>query len=112
MINPKSLKNLTNGRRKGAKNKFTTLKDAFLGAFEKMGGMEELYQWGMQKRNRKDFYHMLAKMLPKTDAADQHTHITVINHIPRPAEEETVIGGNGKNRHLQTVTPAVPRPHE
>jgi hypothetical protein len=59
---PKSLANLK-GRPKGAKNKFTTLKQAFLNAFVEMGGEAELTDWA--KKNPKDFYQMVKVMLPR-----------------------------------------------
>ena len=67
MANPKgSPQNLQHkGRGKGNKNKFTDLKKAFLEAFEKMGGMKGLAEWGEKEKNKKDFYQMISKMLPK-----------------------------------------------
>ena len=70
------------GKPKGAKNKFTTLKDAFIGAFKDIGGQAALTQWMnegiryVDKRtgkvhilsihNRKqEFFKMIASMLPK-----------------------------------------------
>lgn len=73
MSNPKgNAKNLTNrnGRPKGAKNKFTDLKAAFLKAFEEIGGTEELVAWGMKPQNRSQFYQMLTKLFPKEVAVD------------------------------------------
>jgi hypothetical protein len=53
------------GRPKGKPNKFTTLKQAFLDAFEKMGGIEALYEWAKTNQHTKaQFYQMIAKMLP------------------------------------------------
>lgn len=51
------------GRPTGSRNKFTDIKSAFLEAFENVGGSESLTEWA--KRNPKDFYVMIAKMLPK-----------------------------------------------
>lgn len=53
------------GRAKGTQNKFTTLKQAFLDAFEGMGGAAELQRWGAMQKNRAQFYNMICKMLPK-----------------------------------------------
>ena len=53
------------GRPKGSLNKFTTLKNAFLEAFERTGGTDTLTEWGKQPKNRRDFYRLLAKLLPK-----------------------------------------------
>lgn len=53
------------GRPLGSKNKFTDLRNAFLDAFNGMGGAAELQRWGTLKKNRATFYNMIAKMLPK-----------------------------------------------
>ena len=53
------------GRPKGMPNKFTNLKQAFLDAFKKMGGVEALYEWAKTNQHTKaQFYQMLSKMLP------------------------------------------------
>ena len=52
------------GRPKGSPNKFTTLKDAFIGAFNGASGEEALTKFA-KSRNKKAFYHMIAAMLPK-----------------------------------------------
>lgn len=47
-------------------NKFTTLKIAFLKAFEKLGGVDGLYQWAQYSpQNMRVFYQMVARMLPR-----------------------------------------------
>ena len=59
--------NLTNegkGRPKGCKNKFTSLKDAFLHAFESIGGEAALAEWAVKPQNRPTFYQLIARMLP------------------------------------------------
>ena len=48
------------GRPKGSLNKFTTLKNAFLEAFERTGGTDTLTEWGKQPKDRWDFYRLLA----------------------------------------------------
>jgi len=53
------------GRPKGSKNRFTNLKEVFLEAFEELGGTPELVNWAKQEKNRRDFYRMIAAMLPK-----------------------------------------------
>ena len=59
------------GRPKGSKNKFTTLKDAFLGVFEDVGGREGLKDWvNESKANRREFYRMITKMLPANVSVD------------------------------------------
>ena len=53
------------GRPKGTKNKFTTLKGAFIGAFQEIGGEEALTQFAKNPKYEKEFFKMLAGMLPK-----------------------------------------------
>jgi hypothetical protein len=59
-------KNLTNagkGRRPGVGNKINTAaKDAFALAFEGMGGVKGLIEWG--RRNRTEFYKLYSKLIP------------------------------------------------
>ena len=55
------------GRPVGANSKFTNLKAAWLGAFEKIGGMEALVAWvEKSERNKAQFFQMLTKMLPSS----------------------------------------------
>ena len=51
------------GRPKGSKNKFTTLKRAFLNVFEKMGGEETLLEFA--ETHKLVFYQMLTKLFPQ-----------------------------------------------
>ena len=54
------------GRPKGTKNKFTSLKKAFLDAFEKLGGVSGLVYWAQfSSANMRVFYQMTARMLPR-----------------------------------------------
>lgn len=69
------------GRPKGTPNKFTTLKADFLEAYEKIGGVDELAEWARNNRNRKDFYRMIATMLPK------HVEVSVEDHAQAIAEK-------------------------
>lgn len=62
MANEQNLTNAGRGRRKGSKNKFTNLKDAFMQAFEELGDVEGLVKWG--KIHRTEFYTILARLLP------------------------------------------------
>jgi len=59
------------GRPKGAKNKFTCLKDSFLEAFEGIGGTQELIEWAKKTQNRPQFYQMIARMLPKQEVSEE-----------------------------------------
>ncbi|MFA5500864.1 MAG: hypothetical protein WC404_07265 [Candidatus Omnitrophota bacterium] len=72
------------GRKKGTPNKFTTLKNAFLNAFQRIGGEDALYEWltpdkieyinrktgkkvviDMSGDRRKEFFKIMGGMLPK-----------------------------------------------
>ena len=71
------------GRKKGSKNKFTTLKAAFLDAFNEIGGTSELARWGAIEKNKAQFYQMITKLLPKEiegtlDVKAKPPNITVI----------------------------------
>lgn len=52
------------GRKKGAKNKFTDLKTAFLNSFKEIGGEKALSEWAKDPKNRGLFYQILSKLLP------------------------------------------------
>lgn len=68
------------GRKKGAKGKFTTLKQAFLNSFEELGGEKALTKWAKGPLNRKDFYQMVTKLLPKEiDGTIEFKNPPVIN---------------------------------
>ena len=54
------------GRPKGTVNKFTSLKKAFIQAFDKLGGTEQLVHWAeYDNANLRVFYQMVARMLPR-----------------------------------------------
>ncbi len=54
------------GKKKGTLNRFTTLKQAFLEAFEDLGGTKGLTEWAKRDDdNLKVFYTLLARMLPR-----------------------------------------------
>jgi len=52
------------GRPKGSKNEFTCLKDAFINAFKRIGGEDALVDFYQNNFNHKDFFKMVAHMLP------------------------------------------------
>lgn len=53
------------GRPEGSPNKFTTLKDAFINAFNRAGGEDGLVEYIEKNvRQRERFYQMITKMLP------------------------------------------------
>jgi hypothetical protein len=86
-----------NGRPKGALNKFTTLKQAFLDAFEGTGGAEGLITWiKANPRNRAAFYQLVTKLFPQEVAhsgaikTNDKLLLEVVHTRP-----EKVEGGNG-----------------
>jgi hypothetical protein len=53
----------TGGRRKGTPNKVTaSIKAAFSDAFDKLGGVPSLVQWG--RENQTEFYKLVSKLIP------------------------------------------------
>ncbi len=52
-----------NGRPLGSKNKFTTLRNAFIETFEELGGVDNLVEWA--RCNQTEFYRMLSRLLPR-----------------------------------------------
>jgi len=98
-----NLKNKGKGRPKGIPNKFTTLKDSFLHAFNKIGGEKELAAWAKEKKNRTAFYQMIAKMLPSKIDADvmlfPDTETFELPKLKIPASNDgNVIKGEGNDR--------------
>jgi hypothetical protein len=72
------------GRPKGVANKFTNLKESFIQSFEEMGGTPELTDWA--KNNKRDFYRMVATMLPKNVEMKSESELIIIikSAIPEP----------------------------
>jgi len=67
-----------NGRQVGSKKKFSTLKSAFIEAFEEIGRVDNLVDWA--RYNQTEFYRMLdSLLLPVT----HHAKI-LINFTPSP----------------------------
>jgi len=59
------------GKPKGAINKFTSLKNAFLEAFEELGGVKGLVEWAKKNEgNKRLFYQLISKMLPSNVVED------------------------------------------
>ena len=65
-----------NGWPVGSKNKFTTLKSAFIEAFEEIGGVDNLVEWA--RCNQTEFYRMLARLIPKEIHADVNAGFTLV----------------------------------
>jgi hypothetical protein len=51
-----------NGRPKGSKNKFTTLKQSFLNVFERLGGDDALLKFA--ETHKAIFYQMVTRLFP------------------------------------------------
>ena len=50
---------------KGAKNKVTqSIRQAFKDAFDEMGGVDALVEWGMKEENQGAFYALASKLIP------------------------------------------------
>jgi len=85
-----------NGRPKGTKNKFTSLKDSFLEAFQEIEKTDvPLFQWAL--KNRRDFYGLISKMLPTTSKDEVKAIVNVfikkysddeVKEIPKIEEEK------------------------
>lgn len=60
-----NLSNVGRGRPKGAKNKFSNIKESFLNAFVEIGGTDALIQWAKRERNKGQFFLMITKLFPK-----------------------------------------------
>ena len=89
------------GRPKGSKNKSTLqIKEAFLEAFNHLGGVPALVKWG--KSNETDFYKLAARLIPTEqhisgpDGAAlgvilvPHKQITDHDNDPLAAQSETI----------------------
>ncbi len=97
---------------KGLKQKSTMIKEAFIDAFEKTGGVKELIKWVKKSEsNRKEFYSFLIRMLPReidldadvretppltpqfsvifSDAIPDEEKKDIASTPPLPAKEET-----------------------
>ena len=51
------------GRTPGSRNRFTVLKEAFVEAFDGIGGVNSLMEWA--RNNPDKFYPILARLFPK-----------------------------------------------
>ena len=101
------------GRAKGTKNKFTTLKDAFINAFQRIGGEDALVKYctpekievigkkgkvriiDLSPERQKEFFKMIVPMLPKevavtgADGAPLPSQVPVIIFQDAPKENES-----------------------
>ncbi len=63
------------GRPKGARDKFTDLKNSFLTVYQELGGDEYLKEFA--KENPRDFVKLLGSMLPKDVQTEIKNNITI-----------------------------------
>ena len=81
------------GRPEGSKNKFTSIKQDFLNAYndERIEGLEGLVKWVLEsKRNRAMFYQWLTRLLPSAVEGDIKGDIKIIIEkvtIDKPLDE-------------------------
>jgi hypothetical protein len=88
-IPPKPFKPGEGGRPKGSKNKFTSLKDKFILAFEKTGDVKGLVDWIKKNpKNRAAFYQMITKLFPVDIAHSGEIKTTVTFIMPRPGKKK------------------------
>jgi hypothetical protein len=66
----------SNGRPVGSKNKFTTLKSAFIDAFEEIGGVDNLVEWA--RCNNTEFYKMLARLMQREIHANVNIGVSLV----------------------------------
>ena len=69
----------TGGRKKGVQNKFTTLKEAYLDAFnsKEMGSTQGLIDaFKVTPFTKRDFYKLISKMLPSNVTVDGDLKVT------------------------------------
>ena len=83
------------GRPKGCKNRFTSLKDSFLGVFKKLGGTEALYEWASKNdRNKAIFYGWITKMLPANVDVAGDISVTVKKVVSDERPKENADSGD------------------
>jgi hypothetical protein len=86
-----------NGRPVGSKNKFTTLKSAFIDAFEEIGGVDNLVEWA--RCNQTEFYRMVARLLPREVEAtlvSQSSLVEALMEVEDYVKYERTLTDNGK----------------
>ena len=86
-----------NGRPVGSKNKFTTLKNAFIETFEELGGVDNLVEWA--RANQTEFYRMVARLMPKeveTKISSEFTLVDALMEVEDYVKYERTLTDNGK----------------
>jgi len=72
-------KPVNSGRKKGTPNKFTTLKDAFINAFnsKEMGGEKGMTEaFSKNPFTKREFYKLISKMLPSNVTVDGDLNVS------------------------------------
>jgi len=93
----------TGGRKRGTPNQFTTLKDAFIEAFQDLGAAQGLIKWVRKNNeNQRVFYSLLARMLPAEMKGNFSVDapapiIQVLTAVPRP-------GSAGDHKSAEEMT--------
>jgi hypothetical protein len=91
------------GRPKGSKNKFTSLKQAFLDAFEIIGGVDALAEWAKKtERNRGLFYSLTTKLFPQevahSGAIKTGDKLTIHVVHTKPGDKDNGNGDGGEKK--------------
>ena len=89
------------GRKLGAVNKFTSLKNAFLEAFELIGGTPALAVWAKKsERNRGVFYGLITKLFPQevahSGAIKTGDKLTIHVVHTKPGDKDSGNGSGGE----------------
>lgn len=85
------------GRPKGSKNRFTTLKQAFLNAFSNLGGEDGLTEWAKKNHvSKTEFYKLITKMLPREVHVAPDSELSPGNLTALKDEELDAIIDNGR----------------
>jgi hypothetical protein len=91
------------GRPKGSQNKFTCLKQAFLDAFEIIGGTDALAEWAKKsERNRGVFYGLTTKLFPQevahSGAIKTGDKLTIHVVHTKPGDKDNGNGNGGEKK--------------
>ena len=68
-----------NGRPVGSKNKFTTLKNAFIETLEELGGVDNLVEWA--RANQTEFYWMVERLMSREVEARVPSQFTLLDTL-------------------------------
>lgn len=97
------------GKPKGAKNKFTKMKESFASVFKQVGGTKALRTWvEADPENKKAFYEMIVRLMPKDSNVSIEGTITTSDRAVRAAESffERALGerpGSGDGSESPTL---------